>query len=84
MSKKKSVIELAVPENILPSRTKAVEAVVREMYYSPGHVCSYCKGNGWFWGEERRERVKIDCPVCKGSGELDAVVTVEWKPSKTM
>lgn len=53
-----------------------------ESLCSSSHKCSYCHGNGWFWGEEQRERVKIDCPVCKGSGKLDAVITIEWKPSK--
>lgn len=54
----------------------------RENFVSTGHVCGYCRGNGWFWGEdELGERVKRDCPVCQGSGELDAIITVDWKPS---
>lgn len=81
MSKRKEVVELRSPEYINPKSGEGVQA--REVFCSPGHVCSYCKGNGWFWGEdERGESVKVDCPVCKGSGELDAVVSVEWKPSK--
>ncbi len=35
-----------------------------------------------FWGRGTTERVKVDCPVCKGSGKLDAVITIEWKPAK--
>ena len=23
------------------------------------------------------------CPVCEGSGKMDAEVTIKWKPSKT-
>ena len=38
-----------------------------------GFPCSYCHGNGWFG-----ERVKQDCPVCKGNKRLKAVVTVNW------
>lgn len=54
----------------------------RENFVSTGHVCGYCRGNGWFWGEdELGERVKRDCPVCKGSGGLDAIITVDWKPT---
>lgn len=54
----------------------------RENFVSTGHVCGYCRGNGWFWGEdERGERVKRDCPVCEGSGGLDAIITVDWKPA---
>ena len=52
----------------------------RELLVSPGHKCGYCRGNGWFWSEEQGERIKANCPVCGGSGQLDAVVTVDWKP----
>ena len=43
-------------------------------------TCGYCKGNGWFWGTEEgsREDVPVSCPVCGGSGELDAIITVDW------
>ena len=52
----------------------------RENFVSTGHKCGYCKGNGWFWGvDDYGERVKQDCPVCKGNKRLKAVVTVEWK-----
>ena len=54
----------------------------KESISGKGNRCSYCHGNGFFWGEEQRERVKADCPVCKGSGKLDAVITIEWKPAK--
>lgn len=44
-----------------------------------GIPCTYCHGNGWFWGtDEYRERIKCDCPVCKGNKRLKAVVTVNW------
>lgn len=75
MSKNKQFISVTPPMFLN-------EGGQKENLLSPGHKCSYCHGNGWFWGEEGRERVKIDCPVCKGSGELDAVITIEWKPSK--
>lgn len=55
----------------------------RELLISPRHTCSYCHGNGWFWKpDEFGDNIKIDCPVCEGSGQLDAIVTIEWKPSK--
>lgn len=54
-----------------------------ERLNSLGHKCSYCHGNGWFWGVEGRERVKVDCPVCEGSGKLNAAITIEWKPDKS-
>ena len=53
----------------------------RERIACPGHACSYCHGNGYFW-EDGIEPVKKPCPVCNGSGKLDAEITIEWKPSK--
>ena len=45
-----------------------------------GVPCAYCHGNGWFWGADEltRESVKVQCPVCKGSKKLKAVVTINW------
>ena len=44
-----------------------------------GIPCTYCHGNGWFWGmDEYRERIKCECPGCKGNKRLKAVVTVNW------
>lgn len=56
---------------------------MRETFTSAGHPCGYCRGAGFLrneglWG---REREKKECPVCGGGGKLDAVVTIEWKPS---
>lgn len=45
-----------------------------------GFKCTYCHGNGWFWGlDEYGEHIKQECPVCKGKKRLKAVVTIEWK-----
>lgn len=45
-----------------------------------GFKCTYCHGNGWFWGmDDYGESVKEECPVCHGKKRLKAVVTVEWK-----
>ena len=47
---------------------------------SRGHKCPCCQGNGYHWQEDEwQERYKKECPICKGSGRLDAVITVEWK-----
>ncbi|MBR3444323.1 MAG: hypothetical protein IKH14_00415 [Prevotella sp.] len=46
--------------------------------------CNYCGGSGWFWGEDGfGEAVKEDCPLCKGSGKLRPVVTIDWETVKT-
>lgn len=55
---------------------------MKETLASDGHPCDYCCGEGFFREEEHGEPVKTDCPVCRGSGKLDAAITIEWKPSK--
>lgn len=51
-----------------------------ERLVSRGLCCGYCQGNGYFWGlDEFGESVKEPCPVCGGSCELDAEVTIVWK-----
>ena len=76
MSKNRQVITVSPPLFLKENGRK-------EQMYSPGHTCSYCHGNGWFWSlpDDVRDSVKAPCPICDGSGMLDAVITVEWKPS---
>lgn len=78
MSRKLKYVELCPPGYMRTGRPN------KEVLVSNGHVCNYCQGNGWFWGDDENthERIKKDCPVCGGSGQLDAVVTVEWKAAK--
>ena len=73
MSRVKRTVELRPPSC---DRTK-------EVHTSPGHLCGYCKGVGYFVSPYRdREEEPTSCPVCDGSGQVDAIITVEWKPSK--
>lgn len=73
MSTERKVIELKAP-----AWNSTSETIV-----STGHKCEYCQGNGWFWknafGDPDPE--KEPCPVCHGKGELDAVITIQWKPT---
>lgn len=70
MSEKVTTIQLRAPERLR-----------NEAFVSRGHVCGYCHGKGWFYGKPfERYPVREVCPDCGGSGELMAVVTVEWKP----
>ena len=83
MSKRKEIFEISVPEIVLPftresSLIRGIEST--EKFISKDHECSYCNGNGGFWGEnDRGETIRKVCPLCKGSGKLDAVITIEWK-----
>lgn len=75
MSKEQRIIDIA-PGRMSPGGR------MTESFESRGHSCPYCQGNGYHWQEdEYQEPYKKPCTVCKGSGQLNAVVTVEWKPS---
>lgn len=57
---------------------------LEEHIVSRGHTCRYCHGQGGFLGDRSSpngSEWKI-CPVCEGSGKMDAEVTIKWKPSK--
>lgn len=42
-------------------------------------ICNYCHGNGWFWGcDERGEGIKKPCPLCEGTGAVQAKITIQW------
>jgi len=56
----------------------------KEVLRSGGHLCNSCHGRGWVWDwREPTVGEKVGCPMCDGVGELEAVVTVEWK-AKTL
>lgn len=76
MSRKKSIVEID-PRSVRYGATK-------ELFVLNQFRCGYCDGNGFYWGDKDGERRKEVCPVCKGDGELDAVVSVVWKPSNTV
>ncbi|MGF0096950.1 hypothetical protein ACQRD6_01165 [Prevotella sp. SGI.027] len=76
MSKERRIIEIE-PGRMAPGgrMTDHIE--------SRGHSCPYCQGNGYHWQEDEwQERYKKECPICKGSGRLDAMITIEWKAGR--
>ncbi len=58
----------------------------REKIVSRGYECGYCHGAGGYWGARcsPHEGEWKPCPVCEGCGKLDAEVTIEWIPNKTI
>lgn len=52
----------------------------KEGFVSKGHVCGYCHGKGWFHGDLHTDET-VPCPDCGGSGEVMAIVSIDWKPS---
>lgn len=57
-----------------------------ERLVSSGHECPECHGNGFHWAEGpdpcSHGSIKEPCSVCKGTGKVDAVVTVHWQASE--
>lgn len=69
MSKKQTTITIESPDRLH-----------KECFVSTGHVCGYCHGKGWFDSGLQKEGT-VTCPDCGGTGELMAVVSIEWKPN---
>ncbi|MBF1444571.1 MAG: hypothetical protein HXN53_02250 [Prevotella nigrescens] len=77
MSREKRIVEIT-PGRMIPGGR------MTESLESRGHSCPYCQGNGFHWQEdEYQELYKKECPICKGSGRLNAVVTIEWKSGES-
>ena len=57
-----------------------------EKFTVKGFTCPECHGNGWGWRQgfddadvETRGWEHQTCPVCGGTGEIDAEVTINWR-----
>lgn len=74
MSGIKTSIDLSPPEF----------AVREERMFTVPMTCGCCHGQGHFasfvhpYGDD----VATECPVCKGSGRVEAEVRIRWKPSE--
>lgn len=56
------------------------ETVATETMSSFGHRCNKCQGMGYYWSVDKfNEDYKAPCPMCGGTGMLDAVIKIEWK-----
>lgn len=51
----------------------------KEAFITAPMVCPYCNGRGWFQADRQDETE--ECPDCKGTGEVVAMVTIDWKPN---
>lgn len=75
MSKIREILELKPDHGCTNGRRD-------EQFVSKGYDCPECNGNGWHWAEDGKDYVKAPCHVCKGTGKVDAVVTVHWQASE--
>lgn len=48
----------------------------------PGCTCHHCFGMGRFLVKDGIKTYFRECPLCEGSGKLDVIITVEYKPSE--
>lgn len=71
MSNKKQIVEIEPPRRIH-----------NEAFVSAPMTCRYCNGRGGFPIETADGSSMEECPDCKGSGEVVALVTIDWKPNK--
>ncbi len=78
MSMKKQVILLETPPTIQEGKP--------ERFVVDGFTCPECHGNKRVWRQkfadddmDDRGWVKTVCPVCGGTGEVEAEVTVNWR-----
>lgn len=53
----------------------------KEAFCTRPMLCPYCGGKGWFY-THRQDPETEPCPDCEGSGEVIALVTIDWKPNK--
>ena len=70
MSKKRTVIELE-PEG----------RIHKEAFMTAPMLCPYCNGRGGFSHETANGPEFDYCPDCEGTGEVVAMVTIDWKPN---
>lgn len=54
-----------------------------ETFILTGYDCPRCWGNGWYSAVSATDghAVKVPCPLCGGTGRLDAEVSVQWRPA---
>lgn len=72
MSNLSNVIAVNVPVQLVPGNTL-------ETFNGCVTSCTYCHGKGVFERERSRDLSEKDyCPVCGGSGKIQARITIEW------
>lgn len=49
-----------------------------EKYEYNGFTCMSCGGTGWVDVDPLHSPERVACSLCKGSGKMKAVVSVQW------
>lgn len=76
MSTLNNTLTINIPEYISPSNTTEVfNGIITD--------CLYCNGTGFFSKENSCDSIETNlCPICQGVGQIQAILTIEWKPLK--
>ncbi len=53
----------------------------KEAFMTAPMACPYCNGRGGFSRDTAAGPVTDCCPDCEGTGEVVAMVTIDWKPN---
>ena len=72
MSKRQTMIMIEPPQRIR-----------KEVFGTSAVACPCCFGQGGFPRRDASGSYMEQCPDCDGTGEVFAVVTVDWQPYKT-
>jgi len=54
----------------------------KEVFCTKPMTCPYCNGRGGFIRDNAYGQTEDACPDCDGTGEVIALVTIDWKPNK--
>jgi DnaJ-class molecular chaperone len=57
------------------------DRIRKEVFMTAPTVCPYCNGRGGFSHDTANEPEFVHCPDCEGTGEVVAMVTIDWKPN---
>ena len=73
MSRKRVTIEVEPPTVFREARP--------ERFTVGGFTCPKCDGNGWVWrmNVDAPDWEQSSCPLCGGSCEVSADVTISWR-----
>lgn len=73
MSINVEIITILPPSRLVPGQNV-------EIFQGKAVECAYCQGKGFFESglATRNDPAQDPCPVCHGSGQLQAKVTIEW------
>lgn len=74
MSVKKQFVEVC-PGSLFAGETEGLTL--------SGFICPYCSGRGGFIDDFSPEPKETECPHCKGTGQLKALVQIAWLPDNT-